>query len=371
MLSAASQGDAGGVEAGAQKLAPQASQNQQRVASLPLPLGGQSGASSSSQAPGQGAPPSPLRPVSAISRAGAEVAGVPSWSSSGSSPAGGAGGQAPALSRGPLARPTQQREPRQPSRGRLAWLSSALRFFGGNGNSGGSSSSSSGAAGAEGMGGEAAAAAALPVGSSGSSSSSSATPAVAGRSGGLAVGAPPGRGGGSHGSGAAAMEQRGQGSSGMPSPARERRRRSEQRRAESLADMQGAASVDALLAQLLMSRRGHGSQQDLLGALGPFGASLHGGSMAAFQSNEQGFQAALEQSRRQGVLSALPCEHFAPDQHKELVECELCLEEYEEGAELLRLPCMHLFHKACVGTWVEKAGTCPMCQVDVCLAAGF
>lgn len=161
----------------------------------------------------------------------------------------------------------------------------------------------------------------------------------------------------------------------MAMPAR--RRRSEQRRAEA-AEMQGAASVDALLTQLLMSRRMQQGDrltmdalEDLLGALGPFGASLQGGRMAAYDSNEQGFQQALEQSRRQGVLTALPCEQFHSEQHKDLVECELCLEEYEEGEELLRLPCMHIFHKACVGPWVEKAGTCPMCQVDVCQAAGF
>jgi len=99
--------------------------------------------------------------------------------------------------------------------------------------------------------------------------------------------------------------------------------------------------------------------------------SVGGMAASAYYSNEQGFQEAMEQSRRSQLLADLPCEIYDPERHKDLTECELCLEEYEVGDELLRLPCLHLFHKACVGQWVQKAGTCPMCQVDVCQAAGY
>jgi hypothetical protein len=44
------------------------------------------------------------------------------------------------------------------------------------------------------------------------------------------------------------------------------------------------------------------------------------------------------------------------------------LQDYEAGDELMRLPCMHAFHSKCVAPWLHKAGTCPVCQIDVCQA---
>jgi len=44
--------------------------------------------------------------------------------------------------------------------------------------------------------------------------------------------------------------------------------------------------------------------------------------------------------------------------------CNICLEEYETGAELMVMPCrgLHKFHAACMLTWLQHAGTCPCCQ---------
>ncbi|CAK0856732.1 unnamed protein product [Prorocentrum cordatum] len=47
-------------------------------------------------------------------------------------------------------------------------------------------------------------------------------------------------------------------------------------------------------------------------------------------------------------------------------ECALCLEEYKEGEEVLKLgECGHLFHEECIGPWFHKAPTCPLCQQQV------
>lgn len=84
--------------------------------------------------------------------------------------------------------------------------------------------------------------------------------------------------------------------------------------------------------------------------------------------NEQALQEAIEQSKKAHLLTELPREKYELEHHSDLHECELCLEEYEEGHELLRLPCLHLFHSSCVGPWLQKSYTCPICNTDACMA---
>lgn len=93
----------------------------------------------------------------------------------------------------------------------------------------------------------------------------------------------------------------------------------------------------------------------------------HGNTESA--ESERAMQESMEKSRRQQLLGGLPRETFNPGDHNDLVECELCLVEYEKGDELLRLPCMHFFHLGCVMPWLQKSHTCPICQTDVCQAA--
>lgn len=49
-------------------------------------------------------------------------------------------------------------------------------------------------------------------------------------------------------------------------------------------------------------------------------------------------------------------------------ECAICMEDFEEGTALRRLPCLHEFHVHCADRWLEAHGTCPVCRrraVDV------
>ncbi|KAI3922586.1 hypothetical protein MKX01_006275 [Papaver californicum] len=47
-------------------------------------------------------------------------------------------------------------------------------------------------------------------------------------------------------------------------------------------------------------------------------------------------------------------------------ECSVCLSGLEEGDETRTLPCFHVFHKVCVGRWLDLFGkTCPLCRFSV------
>jgi hypothetical protein len=45
--------------------------------------------------------------------------------------------------------------------------------------------------------------------------------------------------------------------------------------------------------------------------------------------------------------------------------CNICLEEFEEGDEKRRLPCLHEYHVACIDKWLEGSRKCPVCKTEV------
>mmetsp|Transcript_31360 Transcript_31360/g.57550 ORF Transcript_31360/g.57550 Transcript_31360/m.57550 type:complete len:497 (-) Transcript_31360:72-1562(-) len=67
------------------------------------------------------------------------------------------------------------------------------------------------------------------------------------------------------------------------------------------------------------------------------------------------------------VLSKLPRVHYGSAQKGEQLctDCALCLEEYTAGEVVLRLPCKHVFHEGCIGPWLVKSLTCPLCQTQI------
>ncbi|XP_050397205.2 uncharacterized protein LOC126815552 [Patella vulgata] len=46
-------------------------------------------------------------------------------------------------------------------------------------------------------------------------------------------------------------------------------------------------------------------------------------------------------------------------------KCTICLSEFEDGEDVRRLPCMHLFHIECVDQWLCTNKKCPICRVDI------
>lgn len=50
---------------------------------------------------------------------------------------------------------------------------------------------------------------------------------------------------------------------------------------------------------------------------------------------------------------------------EEVPHCSICLGEYEEGEELLKLPCNHVYHDECILSWTSNHVKCPLCNFDL------
>merc|ERR1740130_367625 len=46
-------------------------------------------------------------------------------------------------------------------------------------------------------------------------------------------------------------------------------------------------------------------------------------------------------------------------------ECAICLEDFCDGEQIMRLPCMHTFHSCCSRDWLRRQAKCPFCNFDL------
>lgn len=47
-------------------------------------------------------------------------------------------------------------------------------------------------------------------------------------------------------------------------------------------------------------------------------------------------------------------------------DCSVCMEEFGEGEVTRRLPCLHIYHKACIDRWLLQCNaSCPICKVPI------
>ncbi|CAD7965627.1 unnamed protein product [Amoebophrya sp. A25] len=96
-----------------------------------------------------------------------------------------------------------------------------------------------------------------------------------------------------------------------------------------------------------------------------FTQSLYNGSQSAKKNQTDDLEALLRQTERDYVWNQLPRTPYiqggsAPK------ECVLCLVDFESEDLVVRMPCLHTFHVACVEEWVTTNGTCPTCSLDIC-----
>lgn len=50
---------------------------------------------------------------------------------------------------------------------------------------------------------------------------------------------------------------------------------------------------------------------------------------------------------------------------EETIQCSVCLDDFEIGAEAKEMPCKHKFHTGCILPWLELHSSCPVCRYQL------
>lgn len=50
-------------------------------------------------------------------------------------------------------------------------------------------------------------------------------------------------------------------------------------------------------------------------------------------------------------------------------KCMICQEEFQAGAVLRALPCLHRYHKTCIDQWLARSCMCPICKHEITRSA--
>ncbi|TXG64165.1 hypothetical protein EZV62_011159 [Acer yangbiense] len=108
------------------------------------------------------------------------------------------------------------------------------------------------------------------------------------------------------------------------------------------------------------------------------GSSTRGSPFAEFTAEIERLQIMQEAKRKKPpglTKEALDCLHLEVFNNYEIgmeaelskaaLDCSICLESFVDGDELIRLPCQHRFHSACLDPWVRSCGDCPYCRRDI------
>ena len=62
----------------------------------------------------------------------------------------------------------------------------------------------------------------------------------------------------------------------------------------------------------------------------------------------------------------LECTSFKELNLNENKECLICIENFNDDDDVIKIPCNHIFHKNCIKSWVcEESNKCPICRVEI------
>lgn len=117
------------------------------------------------------------------------------------------------------------------------------------------------------------------------------------------------------------------------------------------------AQLRALELQLAALSERHAATQARLAALTDGGGGGGGGGTAAAP-------AGLSAREIAAALPAMPfseARNFLVDGVSR-TECTICLGDFADDDEVRALPCVHIFHSACIDRWLARATCCPTCK---------
>lgn len=72
--------------------------------------------------------------------------------------------------------------------------------------------------------------------------------------------------------------------------------------------------------------------------------------------------AELLYTQRPVALQKINLASFFRNQADSKPECGVCFEKCTSGDILRIFPCMHKFHEVCIGSWINRTPTCPICR---------
>ncbi|KAF7149884.1 hypothetical protein RHSIM_Rhsim02G0007100 [Rhododendron simsii] len=82
--------------------------------------------------------------------------------------------------------------------------------------------------------------------------------------------------------------------------------------------------------------------------------------------SEEPSSAAASRGLDAALLGSLPVFLYSAQTHPHVVECAVCLSEFEENEKVRVLPkCNHGFHLDCIDMWFHSHSTCPLCRSPV------
>lgn len=105
------------------------------------------------------------------------------------------------------------------------------------------------------------------------------------------------------------------------------------------------------------------SQNQLLPTLQPIITSLFEVFIDNTVSNNEEYED-VKVTISEKEFNNLKCEKIVSNENER--ECNICIDSYKEGDDIVYLPCEHVFHKECIYNWlVKEKVNCPICRCDV------
>ncbi|KAF8377259.1 hypothetical protein HHK36_030634 [Tetracentron sinense] len=93
--------------------------------------------------------------------------------------------------------------------------------------------------------------------------------------------------------------------------------------------------------------------------------------ISLIQSTSSSFRSSHKRRRSKRQYLALieekiPTFRYRGELTPQLIECAVCLSEFQEGEKIRELKCNHIFHKDCLDKWLQHdSATCPLCRSPV------